>query len=179
MANSIQGLPPKAQPWARGVEGDLKRISRALGIVRNSVSQMPDLDRTVFSEFSTGQTLSAGTNGKVTPTTPVNVRFSSGTGLFEVTVSLAGLVRDGAIFGASFESEEEPYEASYDLPKYGVVHSAPQGQTAWSPFAGSYSTVVSSRPGVQNLSLYLYGVCTFSVNSSAYLKRARLSVKAV
>jgi hypothetical protein len=179
VGSPIQGVPPTAQPWARGVEADIKTINRKLGILDDRVSGIPDLDKTVFSEFSTGQNIDVGTNGKVVPTAPVAVRFVSSTGLFEVTVSVAGLVRDGAIFGASFESEDSPYEVSYDLPKYGVSFSAPVGQTSWSPFSQSYSTVITARPGVKELSLYLYGVCTAGVNSAAFLKRARLSVKAV
>lgn len=179
MGTPIQGVPPTAQPWARGVESDIAALKRQQGIMDTRVSKIPDLDKTVFSEFSTGQNIAVGTSGKVAPSSAVAVRFVSSTGLFEVTVSLAGLVRDGAIFGASFESEDVAYEVSYDLPKYGVASSAPIGQTAWSPFAQSYSTVISTRPGVKELSLYLYAVCTAGANSAAYLKRARLSVQAV
>ena len=179
MADAISGVPPKAQPWARAVDGDLKRIKRSLGILDTNLSAIPDLDKAVFSEFSTGQNLAVGTNGRVEPTVPIKVRFVSSTGLFEVTVTLSGLVRDGAIFGAGFESLEVPYDVAFDIPRYGVAHSAPLAQTAWSPFSSSTSTVLSTRPGVQDLSLYLYGVCTQGANSAAYLKSARLSVKAV
>lgn len=175
----IQGVPPAAQPWARGIEGQLKTVTRKLGILSEEFSSMPDLDRAVFSEFDSGQNIGVGTEGRVEPDRPTKVRFVSSTGMFEVTVSLAGLVRDGAVFGAGFESPGAPYEVSYDLPKFGVTFSAPIGQTAWSPFSQSYSTVMSTRPGAQNLVLYLYAVCTAGANSSAYLKRARLSVKAV
>lgn len=179
MATPIQGVPPTAQPWARSVEDRVAKAERKLGILSTALDGVPELDKTVFSEFSTGQNLAVGTNGRVEPNAPIKVRFVSSTGLFEVTVSLAGLVRDGAILGASFESDEVSYEVSFDLPKYGVVSSSPQGQGAWSPFSQSYSTVLSTRPGVQSLNLYLYGVCTSGVNSAAYVKRARLSVKAV
>lgn len=179
MGTPIQGVPPTAQPWARKVDSRLDATERKLGIISESLDGVPDLDKTVYYEFSTGQNIALGTAGRVEPTTPVAVRFVSSTGLFEVTVSMSGMVRDGAIFGASFESNEVPYEVQYDIPKYGVAFSAPIGQTAWSPFAGSYSTVLNTRPGVQNLSLYLYGVCTAGANSAAYLNRARLSVKAV
>lgn len=166
-------------PWAREVESRLDKAETKLGILKTSLAAVPELDKTAFFEQSIGQNISVGTNGRVEPTTPIKVRFVSSTGLFEVTVSLAGLVRDGAIMGAGFESAEVPYEVTYDLPKYGVAFSAPQGQIAWSSFAQSYSTVISTRPGVQDLSLYLYGVCTSGTNSAAYLKRTRLSIKAV
>lgn len=175
----IQGVPPTAQPWARSVDGRLGDVERQLGIVSDTLGGIPDLDKAVFSEFSTGQNIAVGTTGRVAPSAPVQVKFASSTGLFEVTVSLAGLVRDGGIFGASFESGEVFYEVSFDLPKYGVAFSAPIGQTPWSAFSQSYSTVLSTRPGIQNLSLYLYANCTAGANSAAYLKRARLSVKAV
>lgn len=126
-----------------------------------------------------GQNIDLGTNGKVAPTIATNLRYVSTTGLFEVTVSLAGLVRDGAILGASFESAEVPYEVYYDIPRYGVVAQAPLGQTTWKPFSASYSTVISTRPGTQDLSLYLYGICTAGASSAGFVKRARLSVKAV
>lgn len=179
MGTPIQGVPPTAQPWARGVDSRLDKVETSLGILDTTVADLPALDRPVYAEFTTGQNIALGTNGRVAPSTPVAVRFASSTGLFEVTVSLAGLVRDGAIFGASFESKEVQYEVSYDLPLYGVAHSAPIGQTAWSPFAASYSTVLSTRPGVQDLSMYFYAVCTAGGNSAAYMKRTRLSVKAV
>ncbi|WP_346927351.1 hypothetical protein [uncultured Arthrobacter sp.] len=179
MATPIQGVPPTAQPWARSVEDRMGKAERKLGILDTAFGGVPDLDKTVFSEFNTGQNLAVGTNGRVEPTAPVKVRFVSSTGLFEVTVSLAGLVRDGAILGAGFESTEEPYEVSYDLPKYGVAFSAAPAQTTWAVNSQSYSTVISTRPGVQELSMYLYGVCNQGPNSAAYVKRARLSVKAV
>jgi hypothetical protein len=179
MATPIQGVPPTAQPWARRMEKRVSDAERQLGILDTGLSSVPELDKTVFFETSTNQNIPVGTAGRVELTTPVAVRFVSSTGLFEVTVSLAGLVRDGAIFGASFESAEVPYEVSYDLPKFGVSFAAPQGQTAWCPFSQSYSTVLSTRPGVQSLSMYLYGVCNTGTNSAAFLKRARLSVKAV
>jgi hypothetical protein len=175
----IQGVPPTAQPWARKVDDRLDKAERALGILDAAVSDIPLLDKTVFSEFSTGQNIALGTTGKVAPSAPVAVRFASSTGTFEVTVSLSGMVRDGAIFGAGFESADMPYEVAYDLPKYGVSFSAPIGQTQWFPFAQSYSTVISTRLGVQDLSLYLYAVCTAGTNSAAFVNRARLSVKAV
>lgn len=179
MAAPIQGVPPTAQPWARSVEDRMGKAERKLGILNTALAGVPELDKTVFSEFSNGQNLAVGTVGRVEPVVPIAVRFVSSTGLFEVTVSLAGLVRDGAILGAGFESQEVPYEVSYDLPKYGVSFASPIGQVPWSPFAQSYSTVLSTRPGVQELSMYLYGVCTQGANSAAYVKRARLSVKAV
>jgi hypothetical protein len=179
MPTPIQGIPPTGQQWARGVEADLKNVKRKLGIVGDALAGVPELDKTVYAEFSNGQNISSGVSGKVAPSQPVKVRFVSSTGLFEVTVSLAGLVRDGAIFGAGFESQEIPSVIEYDIPKDGVVSSAPIGQTSWTPFAASYSTVITARPGVQDLSLYLYAVCTAGEYSAAYLKRTRLSVKAV
>lgn len=179
MPTSIQGVPPKAQPWARGIESQLGELSRAFSLMGAKVSSIPDLDKTVVADMTTAMNISQGTSGRVEPGNPVAVRFVSSTGLFEVNVSLGGLVRDGGILGAGFESDAMPYEVSYDIPKNGVVSSAPIGQTAWSPFSASTSTVVSARPGVQNLNLYLYAVCTAGANSAAYVKRARLTVKAV
>lgn len=176
---AIKGVTPAAAPWARSVETRLGTLSGALGRLGVSLSALPDADKTVFSEFSLGQNIALGTNGKVAPNSPVLTRYVTGTGLFEVTVSLAGLVRDGAILGAGFESDEFPYEVSFDLPRYGVAGQAPLGQTSWMPFSSSYSTVLTSRPGVKDLSLYLYSVCTAGANSAAYVKRCRLSVKAV
>lgn len=179
MATPIQGIPPTAQPWARGVDKRLDKLERQTGLLDTSLSSMADADRAVYSEFNLGQNLATGTNGRVNPTVPVSVRYVSSTGMFEVTVSLAGLVRDGGKLGASFESDEVPYEVEYDLPRYGVAMSAPIGQTQWFPFSSSYSTVFSTRPGIQNLSMYFYGVCTAGANSAGYVKRARISVKAV
>lgn len=179
MGNPIHAIPPKAQPWARGVDSDLASIKAKLGILDTDISGIPALDKTVFAEFYGGQNIANGTSGRLELTTPVSVRFASSTGLYEVTVSIAGLVRDGAIFGGSFESSVTPYTINYDIPKYGVVSTAPVGQTSWFPFAASTSTVINTRPGVQDLNLYLYAVCTTSVNTAAYLSRARLSVKAV
>lgn len=175
----LNGVAPKAMPWARNVEDRLGKTENALKALGYDVGNLPDADKTVYSEFSTGQNVPLGTNGRVEPTAPVLVRYASSTGLFEVTVSLAGMVRDGAILGASFESAENPYEVYFDLAKYGITNSAPIGQTAWSPFSGSYSTVLSTRPGVQDMAIYLYSVCTAGANSAAFVKRVRLSVKAV
>lgn len=166
-------------PWARSVETRLATTARVLDRLGISVSDMPNADRTVFAEFSLGQNIVLGTSGRVEPTVPASVLYASSTGLFEVTVSLAGLVRDGAILGASFEAAVHPYEITYDLPRDGVTMSAPIGQTAWSAFSQSYSTVISTRPGSHNLALYFYGVCTAGAASAAFVKRARLTVKAV
>ena len=176
MASILRGLTPAALPWARTVESRLDALTAAVGRLGGKPG---DADKTAYSEYNLGQNLPVGTNGKVAPNSPVAVRYVSTTGLFEVTVSLAGMVRDGAIMGASFETEGYPYEVSYDIPTYGVVAQAPVGQTAWKPFSASYSTVISARPGVQDLSLYLYGVCTAGANSAGFVKRVRLSVKAV
>jgi len=170
-----RGVPTNVLPWARTVESRLEELKSALG----SLGGKPGTaDKTVYAESGL-QNISYGTNGRVDPTTAVALRYLSTSGLFEVTVSLAGMVRDGAIMGAGFETTSIPYEVTYDIPKYGVVAQAPIGQTAWKPFSASYSTVISARPGVQDLSLYLYGVCTTSVNSAGFVSRARLSVKAV
>lgn len=176
MAVIPKGLPSTMLPWARDVESRLDSLTSAL---RRLGTKPGDADKTVFSEYSLGQNIASGVTGKVALNSPVALRYVSTTGLFEVTVSLAGLVRDGATLGAGFESAELPYEVSFDLPRYGVVAQAPAGQVPWKPFSASYSTVISSRPGVQDLSLYLYALCTTSANSAAYVKRARLSVKAV
>jgi hypothetical protein len=172
----MKGITPGAMPWARTVESRFADIQRSLGYLG---VKAPDVDRAVFSEDPYGQNIALGFSGRVPPNNPVAVRYVSSTGIFEVTVSLAGLVRDGAILGAGFESQDVAYEVNYDIPVYGVVDQAPLGQTAWKPFSASYSTVLNSRQGVQNLSLYLYSVCTAGANSAAYVKRCRLSVKAV
>lgn len=176
MPNNLKGITPGAMPWARTVESrfaDIQNSLRYLGV------KSPDADKAVYSEDPYGQNIALGFSGKVPPNNKVAVRYVTSTGIFEVTVSLAGLVRDGAILGASFESQDIPYEVTYDIPTYGVVEQAPVGQTAWKPFSASYSTVLNSRPGIQDLSLYLYSVCTAGANSAAYVKRCRLSVKAV
>lgn len=175
---SIKGVTPGAMPWARKVEERLTKAERSLSLLGINVSDLPDADKAVFADFSNGQNLDLGTSGRVETAAPVAVRYVSGSGIFEVTVSLAGLVRDGAILGAGFESAEYPYTVEFDLPKYGVVEAAPVGPTAWTPFSASYSTVLSSRPGVKDFNLYLYGVCTAGVASAAYVKRLQLSVKA-
>lgn len=179
MANNLRGLPTTVVPWARTVEDRVRGAERFLARLGYNVASMPDADKTVYSEYSLGQNIAVGTTGKVALNTPVLVHYVSSTGLFEVTVSLAGLVRDGATLGASFESNENPYSVEYDIPQYGVVAQAPAGQTTWKPFSASYSTVVSTRPGGQDLSMYLYAICTTGANSAAFVKRARLSVKAV
>lgn len=166
-------------PWARSVDERLGAITRSLRLVGIGLDSMPDADKTVYVEDPYSQSLLAGTNGRVEPSLARTVQFVSSTGLFEVTVSLGGLVRDGAILGAGFESLEVPYEINYDIPKYGVVSTAPVGMTAWSPFAFSRSTVISTKPGVQSLALYYYAVCTAGVNSAAFINRASLTVKAV
>lgn len=178
MAN-LKGVATASLPWARTVESRLSEATRVLSNLGYNTSRTADADKTVFYEFSTGQNIAVGVTGRVEPTSPIAVRYVSSTGLFEVTVSLAGLVRDGAILGAGFESQEVPYEVEYDLPRYGVTAQAPAGQTAWKPFSASYSTVISTRPGVQDMALYLYAVCNTGASSAAYVKRARLSVKAV
>ncbi len=179
MAKPIDSVPSQARPWARGVDNRLDKAELVLKNLGYSVSSMPDADKAVFYEFSTGQNIALGTNGRVEPSAPIAVRYTSSTGMFEVTVSLAGLTRDGAILGASFESVEVPYAVYFDMPTYGVTSSAPIGETNWSPFSASYSTVLSTRPGLQELSMYFYSVCTAGANSAAFVKRARLSVKAV
>lgn len=154
-------------------------MGRALSRLGVSLSDRPDADKTVFSDYSNGQSFLAGTSGRVEPVSPIAVRFVSGTGLFEVTVSLSGLVRTGGILGAGFESIEFPYEVAYDLPKNGVAASAPIGSTAWIPFSSSYSTILTARPGVKDFNIYYYSVCTADINSAAFVNRCQLSVKAV
>lgn len=179
MSVSIKGVPPAAAPWARSVEKRLGDFSAALSRFGINVSNLPDVDKTVYADFPTTQNIALGTSGRVDPIVPTTVRYVSGTGLFEVTVSLSGLVRDGALLGASFESADFPYEVAYDLPKYGVVEQAPVGPTAWTPFNASYASVLSAGPGVKDFNLYFYSVCTAGTNSAAFVNRCQLSVKAV
>lgn len=176
---AINGVTPKAMPWARKVESRLDGAEKALNALGYNMSTIPDADKTVFSEFTLGQNVLQGVSGRVEPTTPVMVKYASSTGLYEVTVSLSGLVRDGAVLGFSFESVARPYEIYFDIPTYGVVGKAPIGETVWTPFSASFSTVFTDRPGVQELTGYLYANCTAGVNSAAFVRRARLSVKAV
>ena len=163
-------------PWARTVENRLGNISATMD--RLGIGSA-DTDTAVFAEYDGGQNILTGVNGRVIPPAPVAVQYASSTGFFEVTVSLAGMVRDGGVLGAGFESNDYPLDVQYDIPHNGVVFSAPLGQTAWLPFAQSYSTIISARPGVQRLSLYLWGNMTAGGNSAGYLKRARLSIQAV
>lgn len=171
-----KGVPSPVLPWARSVESRLETLAATVSRLGGKTA---DTDKAVFSEFSTGQNIALGANGRVDLSAATAVRYVSSTGVFEVTVSLAGLVRDGATLGASFESIDNPYEIYFDIPKYGVVAQAPVGQVTWKPFSASYSTIISARPGVQDLSLYLYAVCTAGASSAAFVKRARLSVRAV
>lgn len=169
-----KGVPVATLPWARTVEQRLDRLTRFLDLGSGA-----DVDRPVYVENDTGQNIRLGINGRVEPSGPSAVRFTSSTGQFEVTVSLAGLVRDGAVLGASFESDGQSYDVDNHIPKYGVVDQAPLGQLEWKPFAASYSTIISARPGVQEFKLYYYAECYVGEYSAAYVERARLSVKAV
>jgi len=179
VVSTLKGVDPASLPWARSVESKLSGLERGLSALGYNVNRMPDSDKAVYAEFSLGQNINTGTNGKIDLTYPTSVRYSSSTGVFEVTVSLAGLVRDGAVLGLGFESDEFPSVIEYDLPLYGVVDSALVGATYWKPFAASYSTTITTRPGVQDLSLYAYAVCTSGDYSAGFIKRASLSVKPV
>lgn len=179
MITSLLGVPSGAQPWGRGVNQRLDTAEKSLADLTTQVNGVPGADKTVYAEFANGQNVALGVSGRVDPSVPTSVHYISSTGLFEVTISLAGLVRDGAILGAGYDSPIAPYTIYFDIPQFGVVGKGPLGDSAWTPFASSYSTVFSVRPGPQDFALYFYSVCTAGANSAAYIKRSRISVKPV
>jgi hypothetical protein len=174
------GLPGSAEPWGRDVEKRLHTLEHKADITSDVLDGMQSyVDKTVTASFETGQSVLNGVVGKVIPTTPVAVKYVSGTGLFEVTVTLAGLVSFGSVLGAGFESQEWPYDVYFEIPSNGPVATCALTENRWVPFAQSRSTIISSRPGVFDLSLYLYANTTQNASAQAFLNKVQLSVKAV
>lgn len=179
MANKT-GLPGSAEPWGRKTDSRLDRLEHMLNVTSAAVDGMlGQVDKTVVASFELGQSILNGVSGRVEPNSPVALQYVSGTGLFEVTISLAGLNSYGSVLGAGFESIEWPYDVYFEIPRNGPVASCSPSETRWVPFAQSRSTIVSARPGVFNLSLYLYANTTQNANSQAFLNKVQLSVKAV
>lgn len=179
MANKT-GLPSNAAPWGRTVESRLFNLERKAGITADVLGALQgSADKTVFASFTTGQNIANGVNDKVSLSWPTQVQYVSSTGIFEVTVSVDGLVMAGASLGVSFESLEYPSSIYFDIPKYGVVASCAEADVRYAPFSGSKSTIFSTRPGVYTFSLYAVANTTFNANSLAFIHECQLSVKAV
>lgn len=179
MANKT-GLPGSAEPWGRAVDKRLGKLEHSAGITAGVLDGMQSsVDKTVFANYELGQQILQGVSGKVDLTIPTSVQFVSGTGLFEVTVSLGGLVMAGASLGCSFESDQFPPDIYFDIPAWGVVGSSANADVRYAPFSSSKSTIFSTRPGVYNFSLYLTTNTTITASSQAFVNKAQLSVKAV
>lgn len=181
MKHNRSGLPGSAEPWGRDVEKRLGKLEHKTGLTATALDtlQHSRADKTVYAEYNYGMNLANGINGKVALDYPVEVQYVSSTGLFEVTVSLAGLVLGGSTLGLSFEGDEFPSDVYFDMPKYGVSGSCATGELRYIPLTGSRSTVISARPGVYNMSLYAWCNNTASAQALAYIQKAQLSVKAV
>lgn len=180
MSHNKTGLPGTAEPWGREVDKRLDVLERKSGIMADTLGGLQDsADKTVFAEFNTGQNIANGVTGKIALTTPTQVQYVSSTGLFEVTVSLTGLVSAGATLGVSFESELYPSDIYFENARYGVTASCANADTRWVPFSGSRSTVLSARPGVYTFSLYAVAYTTVTASAQAFINQTQLSVKAV
>lgn len=178
--NDVSTLPGPSIPWGRTVENRLKSVENTLNITKSAVDGMGDrVDQTVYASYEYGQNIANATLGRVALDQPCEVQFVSGTGLFEVTVTMGGLVQTGGVLGLGFEGTLWPYESYFDIPSYGVVATCDPGDTRWVPFAGSRSTVISARPGVYNFALYLHANMTVNATAVGYLNKAQLVVKAV
>lgn len=179
MANKT-GLPGTAMPWGRKTDNRLDRLEHRLNLTSDAVDGiLGPVDKTVVAGFELGQSFLNGVNGKVAPNSPVGLQYVSSTGLFEVSISLAGLLSYGSVLGAGFESVEWPYDVYFDIPSNGPVASCGPTESRWVPFAQSRSTIVSSRPGVFNLSLYFFANTTQNLDSQAFVNKVQLSAKAV
>lgn len=179
MSESTNGLPPSAQPWGRTVDSRISRAFRILGLQEGDSKGTPTPDKTVTkanNSFFSGVT---GLEGIQPTNRDFQVAYTSTTGLFEVTVSLGGLVRDGARIGVGFTSGEYPPLVNNGVVRDGVQFSAPEGQVNFIPFSASYSTVVSGRIGTHYLDLFLWVDTTFATNSAVYAEQASITVKAV
>lgn len=180
MADSQVAKLGGAAQWGRLIERRLDKVEQQAGITADAVKNLSQsLDKTVYAEFTLGQNIANGVTGRVSLDLPTKVKFASSTGLFEVTVTLSGLVMAGATLGASFESLQYPADIYFDIPKYGVVSSSANADVRYSPFSGSRSTILSTRPGVYEFSLYVAANTTATVNSQAFIRDCQISVKAV
>lgn len=181
MNHNKTGLPGTAEPWGRDVERRLSGLEHRTGLLSGSLDNLQHsrADKTVFAEYNYGMNISNGVNGKVALDQPVSVQYVTSTGLFEVTVSLSGLVMAGATLGLSFESEEYPSDVYFDIPRYGVAGSCANADVRYAPLAASRSTVITARPGTYQFNLYAWANNTATANSTAYIHKAQLSVKAV
>lgn len=178
--NDVSTLPSASVPWGRTVENRLEKVENSLSIARSTLEGMGDrVDKTVFATWDYGQNIVNGTNGRVELSAPCAVQFVSGSGIFEITVSMAGLVQYGAVLGLGYEGTLWPYDVYFDMPNNGVVGSCDPGESRWVPMAFSRSTIVTTRPGVYNLALYIHAKTDLNATSVAYLKQTQLSVKAV
>jgi len=175
------GLPGTAQPWGRSVDKRLTSLERRAGLTDAALTSGADADKTVLSNFTIGQNIANGVSGTLPLDWPAQVQYVSSTGLFEVTVGLSGLVMAGAVLGVSFESEEFPADiySPFNIPKYGVVATSAKADVVWAPFSSSRSTVISTRPGIYKLNLYVLANTTATASAQAYIKECHLSVKAV
>lgn len=181
MAHKIKtGLPSSAMPWGRQTDTRLDQLEHLMDVTREDVnSHLGPLDKTVVGSFDSGQNIANGVSGRVEPNSPVALQYISSTGLFEVTLTLAGLVSYGAVLGAGFESAEMPYDIYFEIPPNGPVASCSPTDSRWVPFAQSRSTIVSTRPGVFDLALYFYANTTLNASAQAFVNKVQLSVKAV
>lgn len=178
--NDVSTLPGASIPWGRTVEDRLQKVENSLSIARETLDGLGSrVDKTVFATYDGGQNIANGVNGRVELTSPCEVQFVSGSGIFEITVSMGGLVQYGAVLGLGYEGTLWPYEVYFDMPSEGVVGSCDPGDSRWVPLAFSRSTIVTNRPGVYNLSLYIHAKTDLNASSVAYLQQAQLSVKAV
>ena len=181
MNHNKTGLPGSAEPWGRTVEKRLGKLEHQTGIMSGVLDEAlhTRANKTVFAEYNFGMNIANGVNGKVALDLPVQVQYVTSTGLFEVTVSLSGLVVGGATLGLSFEGDQYPSDVYFDMPKYGISGSCAVDELRYLPVTGSRSTVITARPGPYTLNLYAWANNTASAQSQAFIHKAQLSVKAV
>lgn len=179
MSESTNGLPPSAQPWGRRVDARIQRVFRALNLQDEDIKGVPTPDKTVTKGHVSFASVTSGQSGILPTGRDFQVAYTSTTGLFEVTVSLGGLVREGGRIGVGFTSGEYPPLVNNGVLRDGVQFSAPEGQINYVPFSASYSTVVSGRIGTHYLDLFLWADTTFATNSAVYAEQASITVKAV
>lgn len=179
MANKT-GLPGSAAPWGRDVESRLGKLERQAGLTSDTLDGLQAVvDKSVHAEFTVAQSFLNGVNGKVPLDLPCQVQFVSSTGLFEVTVSLSGLILGGAWLGVSFESDEYPSNIYQGIPQYGVAAACAKADLAYVPFSSSKTTMFSNRPGVYKFSLYAVANTTATASALGYINDAQITVKAV
>jgi hypothetical protein len=176
---TVSTLPGASVPWGRTVEKRLLKVESTLGVHQETIDKFgSQVDKTVVATYDFGMNIGPGVTGKLALDQPTNVKFISSTGLFEVTVSIAGLVSNGSIMGIGFESDAHPYDVYFDFPVDGVVGTCLPTDNRWVPVAASRSTILTTRPGVFSANLYLH-VNNTGTTAQAFLKKAQLSIKAV